>query len=84
MNKAEKLQLCCDCRDDFYNDHNPLGVKECWHLSSARSVVRTRVGIWQNPPYEWHPEKTLSCHTPEGWAWIARDDDRISAEGGEA
>jgi len=35
------------------------------------------VGVWQNPPYFWTPRATLSCHSPEGYRWIDRDDPRI-------
>lgn len=86
MNKAEKLKRCVGCRDNFYNGSNAIGVNECWNLKSARSVERTMVGIWQNPPYVWSPEKTLSCHRPEGSVWLGRNDSRMcgSAEEAEA
>lgn len=77
MITAEKLKRCVGCRDDFYNGKNDLGVPECWLLDSARPVTRTRVGIWQDPPYTWRPEQTLSCHHPEGAVWIKPDDVRI-------
>ena len=72
LSKAEKLKRCVGCRQDFYNGNNPLGVQECWSLKFAKSVERTRVGIWQNPPYVWRPQKTLSCHQPEGGVWLDR------------
>ena len=33
-------QLCAGCEDDFYNDHNPHGVKECWHFKTAQVVTK--------------------------------------------
>lgn len=33
---------CKGCRDDFYNGHNPLGVKECWLFKKAKLVARYR------------------------------------------
>jgi hypothetical protein len=33
---------CRGCRDDFYNDRNPLGVKECWMFKAAKLVDRYR------------------------------------------
>ena len=79
MTKAEKLKRCQGCRDNFYNGNNDLGVKECWSLNSAEPVTRTRIGIWQAPPYDWRPEPTLSCHHPEGSVWIGRDDPRLKS-----
>lgn len=42
---------CSGCRNNFYNDNNPLGVKECWSLKSAKIVSRVRIGHWEEPPY---------------------------------
>lgn len=80
LSKAEKLARCAGCRDDFYNGHNPMGVKECWGLKTAKSVERVSVGTWQEPPYQWVPQKTLSCHKPEGRHWLRREDVRVLAD----
>ena len=77
MDKADKKRLCRGCRDDYYNHGNNSTNGECWLLSKARPVFRTLVGIWQNPPYTWHPQKTLHCHNPDGSVWIDRSDVRI-------
>lgn len=67
--------MCSGCREDYYN-HNAEGG--CWMFSDARIVERSQVGTWQNPPYKWLPQETLSCHTaPEGRHWIKKDDVRI-------
>ena len=66
--------MCSGCRDDFYNHNRPGG---CWRFLEAKVLARTRVGIWQNPPYRWSPQATLSCHSPEGSVWIKEDDPRI-------
>ena len=47
MNKA----FCNGCRNDFYNDKNPYGIKECWSLKTAKVVWRIPVGHWEDPPY---------------------------------
>ncbi len=73
-------ELCIGCRDDFYNGKNHLGIKECWMYKTASIVSRTRVGIWQNPPYQWQPQATLSCHQPDGSVWMKSDDVRIRKE----
>ena len=72
LSKAEKLKRCAGCQENFYNGNNPLGVNECWGLETAKSVERTMVGVWQNPPYVWNPQKTLSCHRPKGSVWLPR------------
>ena len=34
-----KLSDCLGCRDDFYNDKNPLGVKRCWSFDEKKALV---------------------------------------------
>lgn len=46
MSVTAKRQRCNDCRNNFYNDNNGLGVKECWSLKSAKIVTRWRIGWW--------------------------------------
>ena len=66
--KAEKLPLCAGCRDDFYNGQNPLGVKECWSLKSAKIVTRFKLGWWTRPdePRAFTEIRTLNCHHAPG------------------
>lgn len=40
---------CRGCEDDFYNGQNPMGVRECWMLKSAKLVTRYRIGTWTQP-----------------------------------
>lgn len=77
MDKAAKRKLCSGCREDYYNQPGNSTTGECWMLSEATLVERTKVGIWQDPPYQWTPQQTLSCHRPAGCAWIKQDDPRI-------
>ena len=42
---------CDGCVDDFYNDHNPLGVKQCWNRKTATIVPRLLIHVEQSPPY---------------------------------
>ena len=69
--------MCSGCRDDYYNHNCPDG---CWCFATAKVVERTKVGVWQNPPYSWQPQATLSCHSPDGSVWIKEDDVRIAQE----
>jgi len=77
MTIEEKKKLCRGCRDNYYNHSGNSTSGQCWMLESAQPVERTKVGTWQNPPYQWHPQTTLSCHHPEGEHWIKIDDVRI-------
>lgn len=78
MSKDEKRLLCAGCRDDYYNQPGNTAKGECYSLEKAEPVERTRVGWWQNAPYTWRPQTTLSCHhAPGQFAWINRDDVRI-------
>ena len=73
---AKTKAMCGGCRDDYYNQNREGG---CWCFENAKVVERTKVGVWQNPPYQWQPKKTLSCHSPEGSVWIKIDDPRTEA-----
>ena len=77
MDAKQKLKLCRGCRDNYYNQPGNSDTGRCWMLDSAEPVTRMNVGFWQNPPYYWNPEQTLSCHHPEGSVWIKREDCRV-------
>ena len=77
MNNDDKLKLCKGCCDDYYNRPGNSTDGVCWMLANAKPVQRTMVGVWQNPPYKWQPQATLSCHRPDGSVWIESDDCRI-------
>jgi len=81
MSNEDKKRLCSGCRDDYYNQPGNSPNGECWALATAKIVERTSVGYFQNPPYEWIPQKTLSCHSPPGKTWIAADDCRLTKNG---
>lgn len=63
MTKDEKLKHCVGCRDDFYNDKNPMGVKECWGLKTAKLMTRYRIGTWTQPDAKgaFTEVRTLNC-----------------------
>lgn len=77
MEKSEKLKLCRQCRDNFYNLPGNSNTGECWSLEQAEPVERMLVGVWQNPPYIWSPQTTLSCCRPQGSVFIRREDVRV-------
>jgi hypothetical protein len=80
MTNDQKKTLCAGCRDNFYNIPGNSTTGECWLLANAKPVERTSVGTWQNPPYHWQPQQTLSCHHPEGRHWIKDDDPRLDTD----
>lgn len=75
MAKPEsKRSLCRGCTEDYYNQTEPNG---CWLLGDAQVVIRSGVGTFQEPPYSWNPQKTLSCNRPEGLHWLEKSDCRM-------
>ena len=81
MTKKDRKKLCSGCHQNYYNQAGNSDTGECWMLAGSKVVTRTSVGTWQNPPYEWTPQETLSCHSPEGRHWIDRDDCRLVENG---
>ncbi len=82
MTKEQKRQqFCSSCRNNFYNGNNSGGVKECWSLADSKIVDRVCVGIWEPPPYDKQPTKTLDCHHFENtMTWILPSDPRIKTK----
>ena len=68
MTEDEKLRHCAGCRDDFYNDKNPMGVKRCWGLKTAKLVTRYKIGTWTAPtqPFAFTKVTGLSCYHRDG------------------
>lgn len=67
MTKAEKLRHCVGCEQNFYNGNNPMGVKECWSLKTARLVKRVRVSLSQRPPWNQPPVSVFQCRQERGF-----------------
>jgi len=65
-------KFCNGCRNNFYNNNNNLGVKECFSFKGAKTEFRIPVGHWENPPYKnkkkirvatcWHGEGSNRTH----------------------
>lgn len=63
----KSMEKCQGCRNDFYNDKNPLGVKACWSLKKAKVVTRYRIGWWTTPSDTSHTKvRTYDCHHAPG------------------
>ena len=70
LSKVEKLRMCNGCEENFYNGHNPYGIKECWNLKSAKVVKKKKVHIDQVPPWEQKPIKVLSCYHQKRFVFV--------------
>lgn len=70
MNKSEKLKYCAGCKDDFYNSQNPYAIDECWHLKSARLVLKKEVHVDQIPPWTQKPRKFLNCYRRKRYVYV--------------
>ena len=66
MNKTK--QMCADCRNDFYNGKNPLGVSSCWSFKDATPVTRWRTGTFTMPasPGAFTEVVVLDCFHQQG------------------
>ncbi len=73
MTKSEKIKHCSGCEQDFYNDKNPLGVKECWNLKSARLVLKKKIHVDQQPPWKQKPIKVPSCYCQKRYVFWDKD-----------
>ena len=71
---AKSKAMCMGCRNNCYNHEREGG---CWYFADAKVVLRTSVQTWLPTPYRWSPQKTLSCHQPEGLHWLDKDDCRF-------
>lgn len=71
MRKKATQRDCSGCRDDFYNGHNELGVKQCWALKDAVIVPRLLIPINVAPPYKgWKPRTVPNCYHMERHATV--------------
>ena len=70
----QKLKYCEQgCRNHFYNGNNELGVRQCWNLSSAKTVKRKKVHINQVPPWNQKPITTLNCFSQPQFVMVEPD-----------
>ena len=54
-------KYCRGCYNDYYNGHNRVGIKGCWHLPKAKVVWRVPIGQWEPPPYDLKCIRVASC-----------------------
>ena len=72
---------CSGCRDDFYNDHNPLGVKACWLRDKAQLVTRYRIHRDTMPGSRGAFTKVTvpDCKHGNGWYYVKALPDFVKA-----
>jgi hypothetical protein len=70
MTKAEKLRRCVGCRDDFYNGKNPMGIKECWCLKTAKLVRKKAVHVDQRPPWTQKAQWLFDCYHQDRYVYV--------------
>jgi hypothetical protein len=61
-------KYCIGCDSHFYNGNNQLGIKECWHLKTAKLTTKYMIGWWvpQNSKGNFSKIRTYNCHTETG------------------
>ena len=69
MNKIH----CVGCNDNFYNGHNPHGIKECWLLKNAKLIQRKQVSINQVPPWTQPASTVPNCYKQSGYVFVGPD-----------
>lgn len=58
---------CVGCRNDFYNNKNELGVKECWQLKHAKMKWKIPIGFHEMPPYKnKQKQRVPDCYHEDG------------------
>jgi hypothetical protein len=70
---AFSITNCAGCEDDFYNDHNPMGVKKCWSVDTAKMVMKKEVSSSQRPPWTQSPRLVPSCFHRNGCIYVDPD-----------
>ena len=66
-----QVRHCAGCRDNFYNGHNPYGIKRCWMLDNARLVRRKQVHINDVPPWSCQPVLVVpECYRKEKYVHV--------------
>ena len=82
VGRAATVKDCRGCRDDFYNDHNPMGVKQCWNLKEAKMVIRYRTHRDAMPasPGAFTEVRVPSCMNGNGWYYSRTLPDFVKRE----
>ena len=65
------ILFCAGCRNNFYNDHNDYGVKQCWSFKDAKVVKALAVSLYAEPPYNKNNiEYCLNCYQSRGMFYM--------------
>ena len=80
--KGKSKSMCSGCRNNFYNGHNDLGVKECWSFKDAKPVTKWAIGWWtpMDRPENFRKVRVLDCyHQPGQCAYLQDLPEHIKA-----
>lgn len=55
---------CQNCRNNFYNGNNDIGVKQCWSLEDAKLVRRWKLNWWISPAQPGAFQEVETYHLP--------------------
>ena len=73
---------CEGCEQDRYNHKGmcerpgidaPVTSDECWHLKTAKLVMKKMVSISQVPPWKQKPIKVPSCYSVKGFVFVEKN-----------
>jgi len=70
FSETDRLKYCACCDDNFYNGNNPINVKRCWCLESAKLVLKKEVSTDQRPPWTQEPKMVFSCFHRSGYIYV--------------
>lgn len=63
LDRAKRRKYCGECRDNFYNGNNDLGIRRCWHLEGSRVVNKN---VYFNVKDAMSAKtRTLDCFRPQ-------------------
>jgi len=61
---------CVGCEDDFYNNYDISGVKECRSFISAKLILRKKIANHQRPPWKQSAHLFPSCYRQRGYVLV--------------
>lgn len=74
------VKHCSGCYNDFYNDHNEIGVKACWNRKDAILEPLVLIHVDQTPPYRnLKPKPMPRCYKAQRFVTVRPD--QIDSQG---
>jgi hypothetical protein len=60
---------CSGCHNNFYNLDKRF-ENGCWHLKSARLIMKKKVPVTQSPPWKQTPQRYPDCYRSPGYVFV--------------